>query len=297
MHMPESPSPPADILVTGHFHEQYGYAVYRSHGSGNWLMTYTVAGRGLYRQPGVQVWAEPGDLVLLQPDALHDYSVPPDGSWEFLWAHFQPRPAWFSWWQLPELGQGLFALHLRTPQTRTRTHDAFLKLYADAAFSPGMRTTSSQQEWQPPDPLQRDLALNGLEEILLLAVREHRQSATRPLDERVQTVLDLLARDLAAQYSVADLAQQVALSPSRLAHLFKQEVGDSIQQVQLTLRLQQAARLLHYTTHSLGMIASAVGFHSSFYLSRQFRQRFGVSPREYRNRAAARDEASISTIP
>lgn len=87
----ETASPPPDILVTGHPRESPGYAVYREHGSGNWLITLTVAGHGLYHQPGVTLQTEPGDLVLLQPGARHDYSVPLGGFWEFFWAHFQPR--------------------------------------------------------------------------------------------------------------------------------------------------------------------------------------------------------------
>ncbi len=294
----ETPSPPADILVTGHFQEEYGYAVYRPRGSGNWLMTYTVRGRGLYRQPGMQTWAEPGDLVLLQPDALHDYSVPPDGAWEFLWAHFQPRASWLSWWLLPEAGKGLFIAHLRTPHIRERVYHAFLRLHTDSALPQGFwpsltsAATASTQPGtthipphqttsEPLSLLQRNLALNGLEELLLLTVREQ-QSATQAFDPRVQTVLDLITRELATQYSVEELAQRVALSPSRLAHLFKQQVGDSIQHVSLSIRLHRAARLLEYRTQSVSTIASEVGFSSGLYLSRQFRQQFGVSPRDYR---------------
>ena len=75
MYTEDSYTPPPDILVTGHFKERYGYAVYRARGSGNWLITYTLQGQGLYRQAGMQIWANPGDIVLLQLGALHDYSV------------------------------------------------------------------------------------------------------------------------------------------------------------------------------------------------------------------------------
>ena len=149
--------PPPNLLVTGHFHERPGYAVYRRHGSGNWLITYTVAGQGHYRQGRVTLRTHPGDIVVLQPGAVHDYSVPPDGTWEFLWAHFHPRPAWLSWWQLPDVGEGLYRATLRAHQARTRAHQAFLKLHADALAS---------------GPMADELALNGLEEVLLLAARE-----------------------------------------------------------------------------------------------------------------------------
>jgi AraC family transcriptional regulator of arabinose operon len=256
---------PPDLLVTGHYDEREGYAVFRRHGSGNWLITYTLAGQGRYRQPGLALPANPGDLVLLGPDALHDYAVPPGGRWEFLWAHFHPRPAWFAWWVLPEVGRGLFLVRLR-PAVHARVQQAFATLHTDAAVD---------------HPLRRELALNGLEEVLLLAAQEN-AAARRALDPRVQEALDLIAGDLTARHSVASLARVVSLSHSRLAHLFQTEVNDSVGQTILSLRMRQAARLLAFTTRGVAEIAGDVGFHSAFYFSRQFHRRFGMSPRAYR---------------
>ncbi len=281
----DTATPPPDILITGHFKEHPGYAVYRTHGSGNWLITWTLAGQGIYRQPRVELVAQPGDLVLLQPGALHDYSVPPDGSWEFLWAHFQPRPGWFPWWRLPPAGQGLFKMHVQAPPIQERIQRAFLQLHTDASAAPIGHRTATQE---PVSILQRELALNGLEEILLLTTREYAPGYRRPIDERIQRVLEMMQQDFATQYSLETLAQTVALSSSRLCHLFKQEVGDSINNVLISMRLTRAARLLEFTTESIHHIAEQVGFSSAFYFSRQFHQRFGMSPRAYRTALTAR---------
>ena len=276
-------APPPDILVTGHFKELPGYAVYRSRGSGNWLITYTLKGQGLYRQPGVEMPASPGDLILLQPDALHDYCVPSDGYWEFLWAHFQPRLTWFSWWQLPVIGHGLFKVHIHTPRICERIQQAFFQLHTDSRTSQGIQYETRQSAAESSaNIIQRELALNGLEEILLLAAREHSPDYRHPFDERIQHVLDLIRQDFTTQHSLETLAQEVSLSPSRLGHLFKQNVGDSITNVLLNMRLEQATRLLEFTTDNIQHIAEQVGFSSAFYFSRQFRQRFGMSPRDYR---------------
>jgi len=264
-HRDTTTSPP-DLLVTGHYDEREGYTVFRRHGSGNWLITYTLAGQGRYRQPGLTLSANPGDLVLLGPDALHDYAAPAGGRWEFLWAHFHPRPAWFVWWVLPEVGRGLFLVSLRTAAARTRAQQAFETLHADASVD---------------EPLRRELALNGLEEVLLLAAREN-AAARRVIDPRVREALDLIAGDLAAPHSVASLARAVSLSPSRLAHLFQTEVRGSVGHTILSLRMRQAARLLAFTTRGVGEIAGDIGFNSAFYFSRQFHRRFGMSPRAYR---------------
>lgn len=266
----ETASPPPNVLVTGHYRERPGYAVYRKHGSGNWLVTYTIEGHGLYRQPGLALRTSPGDLVLLQPGAMHDYSVPSGCSWEFLWAHFHPRLPWLSWWRLaPVGGGGLYRASLRTAQARARALQAFEKLHTDS--------------WAA-GPLGRELALNGLEEVFLLAEREHGSSEQRPLDHRVQQVLGLISRDLGARHDVPTLARRVTISPSRLSHLFREEVGDSVSSTVLTMRLRQAARLLEFTVRNVGEISEEVGFRSPFYFSRQFRQRYGVCPREYRAR-------------
>jgi AraC family transcriptional regulator, arabinose operon regulatory protein len=264
MRVPEVPSPPPGVLVTGHFREEFGYRVRRPNGSGNWLLTYTLDGLGLYREPGPDLLVEAGDIVLLGPDTPHDYAVPEGRTWEFLWAHFQPRLEWFGWWS-PLVDEGLGLARLESFETRERARRSFLRLHADALAA---------------GELSRELALNGLEEVLLLAVREG--AGRRPVDPRVRRVLDLISSDLAAGHDVAGLAREVALSPSRLSHLFKQEVGESLMGTVIRLRLSRAARLLEHTVDDIGAIAREVGFDSPYYFSRQFRRHFGVSPREYR---------------
>ncbi|GCE12703.1 AraC family transcriptional regulator [Tengunoibacter tsumagoiensis] len=275
----ESQSPPPDILVSGHFKERPGYATYRTHGSNNWLLTYTIQGTGLYRQPGLELHTQPGDLILLDPHALHDYSVPDGAYWEFHWVHFQPRLTWFNWWHLPAIGQGLFRYHLQTNQERCT--QAFARLHE--AIKPQPATVNSQHALGP-SLIQQELALNGLEEIFLLAAHEQAQQPLRQFDPRIQTILNLITQDLKAPYDLHLLARQVALSPSRLSHLFKQEIGDSVMNVLLSLRLRNAARLLEFSALSINTIAEEVGFHSAFYFSRQFHRHFGTSPSDYRAR-------------
>jgi AraC family transcriptional regulator of arabinose operon len=265
MKVSEAPSPPPGVLVTGHFREGFGYRVRRPNGSGNWLLTYTLNGSGLYRGSGPDLLVGSGDVVLLGPDVPHDYSVPEGGFWEFLWAHFQPRLEWFEWWNPLLAGEGPWLSHLETFGARERARRTFLRLRADALAT---------------GDLSRELALNGLEEVLLLAVREG--ASGRPVDPRVRKVLDLISSDLAADYDVPGLARDVALSPSRLSHLFKQEVGEPVMGAVIRLRLNQAARLLEHTVDDIGAITREVGFGSPYYFSRQFRRHFGMSPRQYR---------------
>lgn len=285
MEVRETGSPPPDVLVSGHYREGQGYGVYRGKGSGNWLLTYTLAGQGMYRQPEASVSAEAGDLVLLDPGSLHDYSTSDNAPWEFLWVHFHPRLEWLDWWRLPAVGQGLYRWRIRTLRNRERISSALHKLRADAWASGSLGWVSGS--------LGRELALNSLEEVFLLAACECELTEESRIDRRVYEVIAVITSDLAARHDVPMLARQVSLSPSRLSHLFKEHVGNSVMNTLLMLRLREAASLLEHTVWSVGAISEEVGFESPYYFSRQFRRRFGVSPREYRRRAvtAARPRA------
>ena len=254
----DGPYPPPGVLAAGHFREGYGYRVRRPNGSGNWSLTYTVEGRGPYRQPG--------DVVLLGPDAAHDYSVPEGASGSFCG-------------RTSSRGWGGSRGGVRGPSGRGCT-GSISRPGATASGRGGL--CSGCARTPSPGGLSGELALNGLEEVLLLAAWAGRSGGGRPVDPRVRRVFEVISSDPAARHSVSGLAARVSLSPSRLSHLFKQEVGDSVVGTVIRLRLRQAARLLEHTVDDVGAISREVGFGSPYYFSLQFRRHFGMSPRQYR---------------
>ena len=269
----DTPSPPPGILVSGHFNEPFGYHVRRSIGTRDWLITYTLAGQGRFRLGGLTHVCVAGDFVILAPGVPHDYATAhPGESWEFFWAHFLPRPHWMRWLRLPELAPGLYQLSISDQLTRQRICRAFERLLQDN---------------QGLGALREELAANALEEILLLITQHLAKTAGRTLDPRVEAVLHHLSQRFSEPLTVSELANSVSLSPSRLSHLFKEQVGESIMEMLRKLRLRQAARLLEFTSRQVGEIAQDVGFSSPFHFSRQFRAHYGMSPTLYRERTRA----------
>ncbi|MCZ7647351.1 MAG: helix-turn-helix domain-containing protein [Planctomycetota bacterium] len=270
----ETGAGPPGLLATGHFHARWPYRVLRSRGTQDWLLTYTLAGQGRYRQRGADFRARAGDLVLLEPGAAHDYGCLERGVWDFVWAHFLPRPHWLDALRWPAEGKGLYRLRVADAGSRKRLRAAFLRCDGDAR-----QARSARGAWQA------ELALNGLEETLFLAAREHELAhGARRLSPPIRRVVEHLAGALAKDHAVAELARLARLSPSRFAHRFKQETGDAAIAFLLKLRLREAARMLAVTGRSVKEAAAEVGFHSPFYFSRCFSRHFGVSPREYQRR-------------
>lgn len=257
------------ILVSDRFREAYGYSVSRPRGTRDWLITFTLSGEGVYRIGDEATSCRPGDVAILTPGTPHDYATAPGSVWEFVWTHFLPYPHWSRWLQLPKTPGGLIYLHIADAKVRSRIEGAFQRIFQDSVT---------------PGAYFDDLALNALEEVLILVAQANVKSAKAGSDPRIQSVLHLLSQHMAEPHRIDELAAKVNLSPSRLAHLFKEQTGDSIIETLNKLRLRQAARLLAFTSRQIAEIAEDVGYRSAFYFTKQFTAFYGMSPSAYRKK-------------
>lgn len=119
-----------------------------------------------------------------------------------------------------------------------------------------------------------------------------RYETIKPLDERI--VLTLKSFQDSALLSVSHplkyLAQKVSLSEGRLRHLFRQEIGVTIQQYWIGYRLLVAIRRFNSNV-SLTEIAHEAGFADLAHFSHAFRASFGMTPS-----LAAKDSRSVQVI-
>lgn len=95
------------------------------------------------------------------------------------------------------------------------------------------------------------------------------------LDARIAQALDRIKRDFPRAPTVAELAAAVALSPGRLLHLWKDEVGISLRRYVLWLRLRHVVARITVGA-SLTDAAHDAGFADSAHLSRTFSSMFGL---------------------
>ncbi|MGW5972154.1 AraC family transcriptional regulator [Streptomyces sp. NPDC055186] len=105
-------------------------------------------------------------------------------------------------------------------------------------------------------------------------------------DPVVGPVLRLLQNDPAHPWTVAALAAKAGVSRAALARRFTERVGEPPMTYLTGRRLALAADRLRDTEDTIGAIARHVGYGSAFALSTAFKREYGVSPREWRTRAA-----------
>ena len=88
-------------------------------------------------------------------------------------------------------------------------------------------------------------------------------------------------------FSAQRLEQEFFLSYKRMAAVFRQEQGRTMQQYHTERRMMRASYLLRSTLVPIGEIAERIGFDDPLYFSRCFHAFSGVSPRDYRLSARA----------
>lgn len=95
---------------------------------------------------------------------------------------------------------------------------------------------------------------------------------------------------LASDTSVPALAARVRLSPRQFARRFAAAFGCTPADYVENLRLSVAREHLSSAKRSIERVAASVGFTSADVFTRRFKQRFGISPRSYRERFPPRRE-------
>jgi AraC-like DNA-binding protein len=106
-----------------------------------------------------------------------------------------------------------------------------------------------------------------------------RQARHRALAFEAQAAI---SNALAERHPLAELARSLDTSPFHLAHVFRSEIGISLHQYLLQLRLIAALERLDEGEPDLSKLALDLGFSHHSHFSTQFRRVIGVTPRQAR---------------
>ncbi|MBR2440798.1 MAG: helix-turn-helix domain-containing protein [Lentisphaeria bacterium] len=100
---------------------------------------------------------------------------------------------------------------------------------------------------------------------------------------RLGELISLLENNYTEHWTIRKISKIAAMAPSTLLPVFKKVTGYSPIEYLLQVRLSKAADLLEKTVKPISEIAEECGFPDSNYFSRQFKKRYNISPRDYRN--------------
>jgi AraC family transcriptional activator FtrA len=113
---------------------------------------------------------------------------------------------------------------------------------------------------------------------------------------RVALLMRALRADLQRDWTVAGMATLLGVSDAQLRRLCARAVGATPRQLLCNMRLQAAAVLLLDPSIRVKEIQARVGIADASHFCRDFRDRFGVSPTEYRYQQGRRTDSADSVV-
>lgn len=196
---------------------------------------------------------------------------------------------------------------------RGSNHMLILDLATESSLEPGVVDDDLSRLFEKPRFMRLDHRLQGLLDFAahelapgvepqtplqwhlggVLLHTLHDRLFSRPVHTRPAAGLDLTRIDsfirqrLDQPVSVAEMAEQVHISPSHFHALFKQRAGQSPHQYVLGARVEEAVRLIRDSSMPLAEVASRCGFSSQSALTHAVRQHHGKTPGKLRSAAGS----------
>ena len=128
--------------------------------------------------------------------------------------------------------------------------------------------------------------------LLLLQLLNHIDTLEGGKENRSRTVMTILhyIEENYRDGSLTDLSEELNQPVYALSKLVKAETGSTFKELLQQKRLSRAAKLIRETDLPVADIIPAVGYDNTSFFYRVFRNEYGVTPREYRERYSGEGE-------
>ncbi|MGN1295887.1 MAG: helix-turn-helix transcriptional regulator [Bacilli bacterium] len=127
---------------------------------------------------------------------------------------------------------------------------------------------------------------NSLDTLLLLLKEKHDVLVTNTkknqYSDLVNNIINIINNYYHVDIKLDEVAHRLSQSKSTICHEFKKQTKMTIMNYKLNKQLEEAANFLKNSDMSVSQIAILVGFNNTSYFTKCFRNKYNLSPKEYR---------------
>lgn len=250
---------------------------------------YFVSGRVTFRVEGRTYSLEPGDLLLINPQELHQPEIGPDTLYERI-------VLWVDRGYLAEICRGAAADLSACFDNEDPDHTNLLRptKLQRAALSQLLERLT--QEYYSSEmgsfAYAQSLLIQFMVEINRLARMPSSQTAKREEPDLVSQVLGYIGAHFQENITLESLAGEFYVSKYHLSHEFSHRVGTSVHRYVIFRRLLQAREMIA-AGQPPGEVYQSCGFgdYANFY--RAFKSEYGISPRAFAAQAGTGSQSGL----
>lgn len=229
-----------------------------------YLIHFVTEGLGRFHIRGREYRLTEGELFLIPPDVLTFYQADVLSPWHYTWIGFRGT-------LLP----------------------GFIKAAGLTQDAPTLRY--SHDLWEALNSVIQQAESSGFDSLTtvghicffleeLIKCNKKREPYNAGPHRYIQGAVTYIDQHIYERISVSQLAQMAGIDRSYFCSIFKQYQGVSPQQYILNLKISKAKTFLETTDVDVRYIADSLGYGDLFTFSHAFKQKTGISPREWRKR-------------
>lgn len=247
------------LVSCGHIFAKPGREINRPHGREDWLLFYIVKESETFYLENLQT-GKAGSFILFAPGEKQHHIYKGTKTAEFYYVHFKCE-------NLPP------DISLVT----SRVYDLPLNRQVCDMFEDIIKETLCKQ------PLYEKLCIYKLLYLLTTLEREI-LCDTHPDKEnfeRIARAVQHMNRHYDSNLSLEDYADMCSMSKYHFLRVFEKIVGSTPFEYRNNIRMEHAADLLLEERLAVEQIGNMVGYSSASYFSSAFKQKYGLSPKQY----------------
>ena len=227
----------------------------------NFLMHYVIAGKGEYAANGVTYEIEEKQAFFIFPDEVVRYVADEADPWHYVWVEFRGEDC-----------------------------ADYLKKAGVTKENPVLAVTSESELLDAVRRMPKYMGLGDAENLRSTALLFDLFSALLTEKEKGSEnayflqATEYIRQNLSSPATVEEVAAAVGLSRKYLFAVFKRSCGQSPKEYILDYKIKSACDLLANPNLSIQTVAYSVGYADALLFSKQFKNRIGASPSEYRKK-------------
>lgn len=235
-----------------------------------YLIHIILRGKGKLEIDGQTYLLEEGDAFLLRPEEEAWYEADYMHPWTYIWVGFSGMKA-EECVTNSGFDNGNHVIHKVNHASLQNYVTEMLKAH-NLSYSNSLRRCAYLQMFFADLIDQFTAYVPGIEKV-----------ENTPGAEYVRRLMTYIADNYKYRIRISELADGMGINRSYLSNNFKRITGYSPTEYLVQIRMEKAKSLLTKTNYSISQIASEVGYTDQLNFSRMFKQRFGESPKRYRD--------------